>query len=168
MFITKSLRVTLLVALFTLTVGTFNIEHAEAKAAKVEVAPYTETQIVAATNIARATKGLPALTLNAALTAAAQKKANDMVAHGYFAHSSPTGVTPWSFIDAAGYEYIEAGENLGSGFKTADGLMKGWMNSPTHKANIMGTQYEEIGVASVKAVRNGKSVWYTVQMFGAQ
>lgn len=161
MFITKSLRV----ALIALTlVGT---AHAE-KTFAADTASFTQDQIVAATNKARVAEGLSALTVDPELTKAAQMKADDMVANGYFAHFSPNGVTPWHWFDLAGYGYTEAGENLASGFTTTKGVMKGWMNSPTHKANIMGAQYEEIGVAFAKAEKNGKTVWYVVQMFGAE
>ena len=168
MFITKSLRVSLLIALIILNAAALNVENAHAQEEQVAVAPFTQNDVVLATNKARATKGLPALTINAELTKAAELKAADMVANGYFAHFSPTGVTPWHWFDLAGYNYLNAGENLASGFNTTSSLMKGWMNSPTHKANIMGAQYTEIGVAFVQTERNGKTVWYVVQDFGSK
>ncbi len=171
MFITKSLRVTLFLALLALTVGAVGVEQVAAKtvvAPKTVVSPYTAAQIVAEINNERIAQKLAPLTSNAALTAAAQMKVNDMVVNSYFAHYSPTGVAPWYWMDKAGYEFIHASENLASGFKTTKSLVKGWMNSPTHKANIMGTQFTETGVAFAKVRQNGVTVWYVVQMFGAQ
>jgi uncharacterized protein YkwD len=162
MFITKALRVTLLTAVLTIVAGNTNV----AEAAKVETVPFTQVEIVAETNEARAEEGLPALTINEKLTVAAQLKADDMVANKYFAHYSPAGVTPWHWFDVAGYNYIEAGENLASGFTKTDKLMNAWLNSPTHRANIMGAQFEEIGIGVAKTVTKGKTSWYVVQMFG--
>lgn len=165
MFIPRTLRVSLLVALLALTAGTVGTAEAATKAV---AAPYTAAQVVAATNKERVTEKLAPLTVNAELTQAAQMKANDMVAKSYFAHYSPAGVTPWYWMDEAGYSYLNAGENLASGYKTTKALVKGWMGSPTHKANIMGTQYTETGIAFAQALRNGKTVWYAVQMFGSK
>jgi uncharacterized protein YkwD len=47
------------------------------------------------------------------------------------------------------YEYVVVGENLAEGDFTSDAdLVKGWMDSPGHRANILNTKYEEIGIAS--------------------
>src|ERR1700722_13373901 len=51
----------------------------------------------------RAQNGLPPLTINSQLQEAAQLKANDMVANGYFAHTSPSGKDPWYWFQQAGY-----------------------------------------------------------------
>lgn len=170
MCIIKSLRGTLLLALLAFTVSTVGVEQVAAKtvvAPKTAVAPYTAAQIITETNNERVAQKLAPLATNAALNNAAQMKANDMVVNSYFAHISPTGVTPWYWMDQAGYEYRHAGENLANGFKTTKSLVKGWMNSPAHKANIMGAQYTETGVAFAKVQKNGVTVWYVVQMFGA-
>ncbi|MCA9324096.1 CAP domain-containing protein [Candidatus Saccharibacteria bacterium] len=97
------------------------------------------------TNAQRSSNGLGALTLNSKLNASAQAKANDMVARDYWAHNTPDGKEPWVFFDAAGYVYQKAGENLAYGFSSSDATVIGWMNSPSHRANILDTGYTEVG-----------------------
>lgn len=97
------------------------------------------------TNSQRASNGLGALTLNSQLNSSAQAKANDMVAKDYWAHNSPNGDEPWVFFDAAGYNYQKAGENLAYGFSTSSATVVGWMNSPSHRANILDDSYTEVG-----------------------
>lgn len=122
------------------------------------------------TNAARATRGLPPLTLNDQLVVAANAKAADMVQKGYWDHFRPSDhKAPWDFIEEAGYNYKVAGENLARGFKTPEGITKAWLNSPSHRANIMSPKYTEIGFASVYAPGiDGKPILYTVQMFGSR
>lgn len=96
------------------------------------------------TNQQRSAHSLPELTLNDTLSQAAQAKANHMVTHDYWAHVAPDGTTPWYFFDQAGYKYLSAGENLAYGFLTSSGAVEGWMNSPGHRANILG-EYKDVG-----------------------
>src|SRR5574344_2159689 len=67
-----------------------------------------------------------------------------MFADNYWAHNSPQGKTPWTFFDAVGYKYSTAGENLDKEFYNTDSLVSAWMNSPTHKANIVNSKCKEI------------------------
>jgi uncharacterized protein YkwD len=108
--------------------------------------------LLSATNTQRAQNGgLPALTLNSKLASAAQAKANDMVARNYWSHNTPDGQEPWVFMDAAGYEYQKAGENLAYGFATSADTVTGWMNSPGHRANILDSAYKEVGFGFANA-----------------
>ena len=106
------------------------------KAPPILAAP-SSSEIITLHNNARANQGLDALQSNGLLSQAAQAKANDMLAHDYFAHTSPSGQTPWQWITNTGYDYEYAGENLAIDFYTAQSLQEAWMNSPTHRANIM-------------------------------
>ncbi len=102
--------------------------------------------LLSSTNSQRAQNGgLSALTLNSKLSSAAQSKANDMVARNYWSHTTPDGKEPWTFVEAAGYAYQKAGENLAYGFSTTSETVIGWMNSPSHRANILDTSYKEVG-----------------------
>lgn len=123
-------------------------------------------QLVSATNAKRAEYGLSPVSLNGALSAAAAAKAADMFANNYWAHNSPGGKTPWDFIIGAGYRYTLAGENLAKNFQTSDGVVDAWMNSETHKANIVKGGYKEVGFAVVNGVLNGEETTLVVQMFG--
>lgn len=96
------------------------------------------------TNKERAANGLGALSLNSRLNQAAQAKAQHMIDYDYWSHVAPDGTTPWYFFDQAGYAYINAGENLAYGFLTSSGAVQGWMDSPGHRANILG-DYKDVG-----------------------
>ena len=106
--------------------------------------------LLAGTNNARAANGLAPLSLNSQLNSSAQAKAQDMANKNYWAHVSPDGTQPWYFFDQAGYAYIRAGENLAYGFMTSQGAVDGWMNSATHRANILGDYYD-VGFGIVNA-----------------
>lgn len=97
------------------------------------------------TNENRTSVSKTALSLDSQLNAAAQSKAEDMVNKDYWAHDSPDGKTPWTFITASGYPYKTAGENLAYGFKDASGVISGWMNSPQHRDNILNPDYKDVG-----------------------
>jgi uncharacterized protein YkwD len=122
--------------------------------ARASVAPDT---IVTLTNESRLRKHLDPLTVNRKLTAAANRKLDDMIQRAYFEHRSPDGRQPWDFVRAAGYCYRYAGENLAMGYHDAQAQQQGWMDSRHHRENILNEHYTEIGVAA----RNG----YAVVMF---
>ena len=125
------------------------------------------SQVVSSTNAVRAGNGLGQLTFNSQLSQAATAKAQNMFSEGYWAHTSPSGKEPWDFIRSAGYSYKIAGENLARDFDSTQPMMDAWMNSPTHRANIMNPRYEEIGVAVVDGLLNGIETTLVVQMFGS-
>ena len=126
----------------------------------------TPAQVVDQTNQQRIGVGLPALTLNAALSQAALAKAQDMMTNQYWAHTSPSGTPPWTFIKQAGYQYSVAGENLARDFGDTGSMMGAWMVSATHRANIMNSRYSEIGIAVVDGNLQGYDTTLVVQMFG--
>lgn len=103
------------------------------------------------TNAQRASNGLGPLTINSKLNTSAQAKANNMVSRDYWAHNTPDGDEPWVFIDATGYQYQKAGENLAYGFSNSEATVIGWMNSPTHRANILDQTYSEVGFGFLNA-----------------
>jgi hypothetical protein len=96
------------------------------------------------TNQARAQNGLGPLNLNSKLNTSSQNKAQDMITYDYWAHTSPSGVEPWYWFDQAGYAYSAAGENLAYGFDSSSGTVTGWMNSASHRANVLG-DYVDVG-----------------------
>ena len=105
----------------------------------------TSADLLIDTNQARESQNSRPVQLNSQLSQAAQAKANDMVARNYWAHITPEGKTPWVFIDKTGYQYQKAGENLAFGFVDTNNIIKGWMNSPAHKENLLNTDYTEVG-----------------------
>ncbi len=124
-------------------------------------------QLLSGTNAQRSAAGIGPLTLNMTLSQAAAAKAQDMFANNYWAHNSPQGKTPWNFIQAAGYKYTVAGENLAKNFATSQGVIDAWMASPTHKENIVKPGYRDVGFAIVNGVLGGEETTLVVQMFGA-
>jgi len=126
----------------------------------------TADQVIELTNTERAKVGLPSLTMNSVLNQAALAKANDMFAHDYWAHVSPEGKTPWDFIQQAGYSYTVAGENLARDFGDTPTMIQAWMDSETHRANIVHTKYTQIGIAVVNGTLGGVETTLVVQMFG--
>jgi hypothetical protein len=104
--------------------------------------------------------------MNSLLQVAAQDKVNDMVAKGYFAHTSPQGIAPWYWFQQAGYNYLYAGENLAMNFTDSQDVTTAWMNSPEHRANILSTQFTQVGIATAQGTYDGKPVIYVAEEFG--
>jgi hypothetical protein len=117
-------------------------------------------------NTQRRNNGLSNYSLNSQLNSAALAKANHMIANNYWAHVAPDGTTPWYFITNAGYDYQSAGENLAKGFSTSSGVVNGWMNSPSHRANVLSGTYRDVGYAAVNGVLQGSETTLVVAMYG--
>ncbi len=126
----------------------------------------TAEQAISETNIKRQELGLSPLTTNPVLTQAARLKAADMFANQYWAHTSPQGKEPWDFMRLSGYTYQAAGENLARDFSETGEMVEAWMNSPTHRANIVNPRFQEIGIAVVDGRFEGVDTTLVVQMFG--
>lgn len=122
--------------------------------------------LIDGTNKSRTNSNLPALNENPLLDVAAQKKANDMVAMGYFAHTSPTGLSPWYWLSEAGYRFEIAGENLAVNFADSKDVTDAWLNSPEHRANILNSGFTEIGMATAQGNFEGRPAIYVVEFFG--
>ena len=125
----------------------------------------TIPKLLELTNQMRTQQSLPQLTYNQTLAEAAQKKAADMFAKNYWAHFAPDGTSPWNFILNSGYQYEYAGENLAKNFLFSQGVVDDWMNSPTHRQNLLKREYAEVGFAIVNGVLNGEETTMVVQMF---
>lgn len=108
-------------------------------------ASLSASELLVSTNAERQRNHETSLTIDPRLSAAAQAKVNDMVSQNYWAHNSPQGKTPWTFVKKSGYSYHIAGENLAYGFSDARGVVNGWMNSPEHRANLLNEGFEEVG-----------------------
>lgn len=120
------------------------------------------------TNQERQKEGLSQLTLNQELSKAAALKAQHMFLHNYWAHYSPEGTTPWEFFKQTGYDYRYAGENLARGFNTSEEVVEAWMESPTHRANMLSSRYEDIGFAVLDGRLRGEQTTLVVELFGTK
>jgi len=110
-----------------------------------EESAITTTNLLNKHNEKRLEANLPMLTINDKLSASAQMKAEEMLKADCWSHYCPEGKSPWEFFNSAGYNYIYAGENLAEGFYSIDVLMNAWMNSQSHKDNILNPNFAEIG-----------------------
>ena len=114
----------------------------------------------------RLDSGVSGLAWSNTLEKAAKLKAEDMLKNGYFAHVSPTGVSPWHWLGEAGYNFLYAGENLAIDFSESENVERAWINSPTHKENIINKNFTEIGIATAEGVYKGKNTTVVVEFFG--
>jgi hypothetical protein len=108
---------------------------------------------------------LNVLTINSRLQTAAQWKADDMIQKDYWEHFH-NGKSPWDWMKEADYDYIDAGENLAIDFTELEPMMTAWMNSRTHRDNILNSKYKEIGIGIGKGDFEGHQTIIVVQMFG--
>lgn len=114
-------------------------------------------QLLLSTNKQRTANGKTALVMNDKLTSAAQTKANDMARRNYWSHVTPDGQQPWHFVQQAGYSYLKAGENLAYGFDTSADTVTGWMNSKSHRENLLDSAYQEVGFGYANVANYNKS-----------
>ncbi|TDT62284.1 spore coat assembly protein SafA/uncharacterized YkwD family protein [Fonticella tunisiensis] len=121
-----------------------------------------ENEVIRLTNIERAKAGLPALKANWELSRVARYKSQDMVNKNYFSHQSPTYGSPFQMMENFGIRFTAAGENIAYGQRSPEEVVRAWMNSPGHRANILSRSYTEIGVGVAKK-SNGTLYW--TQMF---
>lgn len=128
----------------------------------------TRASVVAAMNEYRVEHHLPPLREDMRLDAAANDRMRDMEDQGYWAHESPDGRSPFTWLAPRGYDFHYAGENLATGFETTELLVAGWMESPGHRDNILSPHFEDCGIAIIEGLpmrrASGKSI---VVMFGA-
>jgi uncharacterized protein YkwD len=109
-----------------------------------------EQKLYVQQNAFRNAQNLGALQLDPRLVAIARMRAQDMVARNYFAHTAPTGETAFSLLSQAGYFYTIAGENIARNnypdAESASIAMDGFLNSPSHKENVMDGRFKNVGI----------------------
>ena len=126
-------------------------------------------QVVKLTNNERAKAGLPPLKLNNKLVNAAQDHSSDMAQDDFFSHTGADGSSIGDRVKGSGYQYSRTGENIAAGQPTPEAVVRGWMNSPGHRANILNPNYTEIGVGYEYLENDTGSVNYNhywTQVFG--
>ncbi len=107
-------------------------------------------------NQQRIQQGLGSLKLNESLTLSAESKALAMMEADCWDHFCPEGKSPWDFFKDSGYDYVFAGENLAEGFLNADTAMTAWMNSKTHKDNVLRPEFTEVGFGVITGRYQGR------------
>ncbi|WP_432590101.1 CAP domain-containing protein [Streptomyces sp. HD1123-B1] len=122
------------------------------------------SEVIALTNAERAAARLAPLAAEPRLTTAAQRHSDDMVARDFYSHTGPEGRQPWDRARAAGAGHRGIGENIACGQRSAAEVVRGWMDSPGHRANILKPDFTHIGVGYATGSRAGT---YWTQVFGA-
>jgi uncharacterized protein YkwD len=134
------------------TVGTFAAPAPVAAWTPNSYSAAAEAELVQLTNQARASAGLPALVVDSTLTSIARGRSKDMIVRDYFSHDIPGGTNVFDIIQDRGYCFKVAGENIGwitaDDATAAQGVQSMFMNSPGHRANIMGKTWDRIGIGA--------------------
>ncbi len=157
-----------LVALIVVIIGVFFLSAIQYFVVRSgQAAAVISAVLVDLANDDRVSNSLGGLTMNPQLVAAAQAKADDMAAKGYFAHKAPDGKDSWYWFEEAGYSFSYAGENLAVDFSDSADVERAWMGSPTHRENLLDPHFTEIGIAVAQGTFEGRATTFVVQMFGA-
>ncbi len=114
-----------------------------------------ETYMLELLNNERVQNGLKPLILNEKLVEAARLKSIDLVEKDYFDHYSPTYGTPFDLLEKLGIDFDKAGENLAGNMDTLE-VHRGLMASEGHRANILDSEYNQVGIGVVKGGRYGR------------
>jgi len=112
-----------------------------------------EAEILSLINRTRASHGLGTLSSNQMLTDLARLRSSDMVSRNYFSHHSPDGRNIKHIFSEYGVTYKNFGENLGNASPASYGspgaFLNAWMNSPSHRDNMLRSNYTLIGVGVI-------------------
>jgi len=106
----------------------------------------------------------PPLRISSELTDAAEAHAGDMLRRKFFEHRGSDGSEPKDRVRRTGYRWLLTGENIALGPESAEEVVKGWLDSPGHCANIMEPRFKDIGVGLATGRKRGQIYW--VQEFG--
>lgn len=126
-----------------------------------EVYQAMRDRVVALMNEQRSAAGVGAISQSGTLNGVAQRRAMEIV--GHFSHTRPNGSSCFTILDESGIGYMHAGENIAMGYVSAEEVMNGWMNSEGHRANILSSNFSQVGIG-VYAAEGGHG-FYWVQIF---
>jgi uncharacterized protein YkwD len=118
----------------------------------VKASPITSQNIIDLTNKTRIQNGFNELNVSPELSNAASDKARDMVEKNYWSHKTIEGYPFWIFVDNKNYQWNHIGENIAADYKTSEGAINGWFESPSHQKNILNSDYQDIGVGVYKNI----------------
>jgi uncharacterized protein YkwD len=125
-------------------------------------------ELLDSTNEVRIQNNEKPLQIDSKLTKAAQSKADDMTTKDYWSHNTPSGQEPWVFISKYNYIYKKAGENLAYGFSDPREVLAGWLNSPSHRENVLDKSFQDVGFGfanSTNFIKSGPAT-IVVAMYG--
>ncbi|HEX6177259.1 MAG TPA: CAP domain-containing protein [Thermoanaerobaculia bacterium] len=139
-----------------------------AMAATASAADITRDTVLSEMNRYREQHGLSVLVEDLRLTKVAEYRVRDMEEMSYWAHVSPDGRSPFAMLRPYGYDYQAAGENLASGFETAEILVESWMESKGHRDNILSGRYDHCGIAIIEGATTGRATGQSVVVIFAR
>ena len=116
-----------------------------------------ENDLLSLINTERQKNNLSALKIDEQLQNIARLKANDLVENNYFSHISPIYGTPFEMLKSNKISYKTASENI-AGNPSISGAFNSWMNSESHKSNILSNDYNYTGLAVVDSIAYGKII----------
>ena len=122
------------------------VQNETANSAQNSSASAIEKAVLDLTNVERQKAGLKPLQMDENLMASARQKSADMSKNNYFDHNSPTYGSPFDQMKANGVSYRSAAENIAMGQRSAEEVVKGWMESPGHRQNILTPEFTHIGI----------------------
>jgi uncharacterized protein YkwD len=123
-------------------------------------------RVIQLINAERAKVGLSALSAQEQIYSAAQLHSSDMACNNYLSHTGLDGSTVGERTQRQGYSWSSVGENIAAGYSSPESVVQGWMNSPGHKANILGASYTEIGIGYAFGNASGYGSYWTA-VFGS-
>jgi uncharacterized protein YkwD len=88
-----------------------------------------------------------------------------MLARSFYGHETPEGRTPLDRVQASGYAPSTVAENIARGQFSVEEVMDGWMESRTHRVNILGRHFTEAGLAYAMGINEAGPAVYWVQVF---
>ncbi|MGB7085493.1 MAG: CAP domain-containing protein [Phormidesmis sp.] len=127
-------------------------------------------EVLKLTNQFRAKNNLPPLKSNGELTQTAQTYSETMARQDFFSHTGKDGSKPWDRAKDAGYTARYMGENIAAGYQSPAQVVEGWINSPGHRANLLNSNFTELGVGYFLLENDTGSVNYKrywTQVFGS-
>jgi uncharacterized protein YkwD len=130
-----------------------------------------ESEVVRLLNVERAKAGLVAVRVDSRLTSIARARSADMATKGYFSHVQPDGRSVFDFIAQRGITWYSAGEIIAWNTSatiadSATAARDGWMNSPGHRAIVMSSDFNYIGIGVAIEAGTSKKLWTGVFLKG--
>jgi uncharacterized protein YkwD len=165
-FLAAAIPMLIIFGFYSGTTAAQNPDKEKSRSTQISVNPsFTIVDLLDKTNSAREENNVSRLASEKKLQAAAQKKAEDMAKNNYFAHTAPSGKNPWQWLDEENYIYQKAGENLAVNFENSSELIKGWLDSPSHKKNLLNENFKEVGIGIAQGTFEGRSAVYVVEFY---
>lgn len=108
-----------------------------------------DKQVFTLVNQERTSRGLPAFQLSMTLSKASRAHSLDMACHNFASHTGSNGSFFGTRLTEAGFTFSTAAENIAAGYPTPEKVVKGWMNSSGHRANILNPDLKFIGIGYI-------------------